>query len=191
MIAKKQGAVFLSSHFGNIEICRAWAREFPEVKLNAIFYLQNAAKFNTVLRAMNQNVTLNVYSPHEMTIETGILFQQKVDAGEWIFVMADRVLSETKGRIVKSNFLGEPVELPMGPFAMADVLRVPIFAMHCYRQEGKLNVSLKPLQSRQGLNREQRFGLLANEYVGEIERLVKVAPLQWFNFYKFWKSHAE
>lgn len=188
LVNRKQGAVFLTSHFGNLEICRSWARAYPTVKLNAVFYVRNSKKFNSVLRSMSEDVNLNVFSPHEMTVETGILFKQKVEAGEWIFVMADRVLAGTQSRVVKSEFLGGTIELPMGPLAMAEIMDVPVFSMHCFKIKEKIYVDIVPLPTPpKELKRAEKFAILSKAYIGILERLVKTAPLQWFNFYRFWK----
>jgi predicted LPLAT superfamily acyltransferase len=193
LVERRQGAVFFTSHFGNIETTRCLVRQFSRMRVNVLVYTEHAKKFNGLLEKLDLDVQLNIISVPTIGVQTGILLKQKVDAGEWIFVMADRTSIASPGRTLNGTFMGRSVELPYGPFALADVLDVPIFTMHCYKQKGGFQVGSTKLTEPGGpneLNRDKRCLKLADSYLRELERLVLKAPMQWFNFFDFWKKHG-
>lgn len=192
LVKARQGAVFLTSHFGNIETIRSLVRQYPEIKINVMMHTGNAAKFNALLRSLNMEVSLNTIEVPTIGLETGVLLEEKISRGEWIFIMADRKSPTAPGRVLPGRFLGLPVELPYGPFALGDLLEAPVYTLHCYQYKGRFRVSLAEISGQvegAGKSRSQRGQEMASLYLRELERLVAKAPLQWFNFFDFWELH--
>lgn len=184
------GAFFISSHYGNIEVCRAMGRFFPQVKFNALVYHDNAAKFNNYLNKLNNETALNLISIRDFSIEHSISLKEKVDKGEWVFMMGDRFSIQNNQRTLAQRFLGKKVELPEGPFLMAYLLEVPIYIIHCYRSGAQFRIQLKkviPGAERNSKNKKEYMIEIAGAYCSELAGLIEKDPLQWYNFFNFWK----
>ena len=185
-----RGAVFISAHFGNIEIARALGRKNPHKKINALVYTDNAIKMNQALGNLNQDFSLNLISVAKFGPEVAVSISEKVEAGEWIFIMGDRIPVNQSGKgIITARVLDEEARLAEGPFLMAYLLDCPIYSFFCYKKEGHYRIALEdimPSVPRTQTNRRPFIGQLVDNYCRRLEDVIRDSPTQWFNFYPFW-----
>ncbi|MGZ9896962.1 glycosyltransferase family 2 protein [Shewanella gaetbuli] len=190
-IATGKGAVLLVSHLGNLELCRAISIHQKKVKVNVMVLTQHAENFNKVLKQLNPKSSLNLIQVNELDPSTAMLLQQKVQQGELVVIAADRTSSNSQGRVVELPFLGKPAPFPQGPFILASLLDCPVFTMFCIRQQGRYQVHVQPLAKtlkgpRKG--RDERLRDAMTQYSERLAYFAELAPLQWFNFYDFWRE---
>ena len=188
------GAVLLVSHLGNLELCRAISIHQRQVKVNVMVLTQNAENFNRVLKQLNPDSSLNLIQVTELGPSTSMLLQQKIENGELVVIAGDRTSSQTAGRVIYQDFLGEQAPFPQGPFILAGLLDCPVYTMFCLRQNGRYHVHLEHFAStlkgpRSG--RSERLELAVKEFSSRLERFALNEPLQWFNFYDFWRKDEE
>ena len=109
--------------------------------------------------------------------------------GTLLAVQGDRALS---GETVRIPFLGREARFPVGPFMLAAVSGAPLIATFslqvgpaAYRffANQPLRLSFTPGQSR-----EAQLRVWVEQYVDQLESLVRRYPYQWFNFYDFWDA---
>jgi predicted LPLAT superfamily acyltransferase len=190
-IASGKGAVLLVSHLGNLELCRAISIHQRKVKVNVMVLTEHAENFNKVLKQLNPESSLNLIHVNELDPSTAILLQQKIEAGELVVIAADRTSSTNPGRVVHTPFLGEEAAFPQGPFILASLLDCPVFTMFCIRHEGRYQVHVKHLTDTLKGPRAGRIDRLTQaivQYSQDLEHFARLAPLQWFNFYDFWRQ---
>lgn len=185
----QKGAIILVSHFGNIELLRA-IKSAHSQKINVLVYQKHASKFNQFLKKINPNADVHLICVDELGIETAILLQEKLDQGEWIIVAADR-LPVQSNRVQTIPFLAEDATWPQGAWILANLLKVPVLAVFCYRQKDHFDVHIHHLAEKVELPRATRLKSMQNitrEYVELLEQHCVRAPYQWFNFYPFWNK---
>ncbi|MCT7941274.1 glycosyltransferase family 2 protein [Shewanella holmiensis] len=190
-IATGKGAVLLVSHLGNLELCRAISIHQQKVKVNVMVLTSHAENFNKVLQQLNPQSTLNLIQVNELDPSTAMLLQQKIEQGELVVIAADRTSSNSQGRVVNLPFLGEPAPFPQGPFILASLLDCPVFTMFCIRQHGRYQVHVEHLADTLKGPRKDRAARLTDAMTKYSQRLAyfaQLAPLQWFNFYDFWRD---
>jgi predicted LPLAT superfamily acyltransferase len=183
-----KGAFFITSHYGNIEVCRALGR-FSKVRFNALVYYENAQKINSLLSKLNPESNLRLISVKDVGPDLAISLQEKVDNKEWIFVMGDRHSIRDNKRKQVIEFMGAKAEIPEGPFIMAYLLEVPVYVIHCFREGSRFRIRLKsitPDLEHSRANRPQILETMARQYGAELEDIVIPDPLQWYNFFNFW-----
>lgn len=188
----EKGAFFITSHYGNIEVCRALGR-FSKVRFNALVYYENAKKFNSFLSKLNPDSNLSLVSVKDFGPALAIALKEKVDAKEWIFMMGDRHSVTENQRNISVSFLGKQAVIPQGPFITAYVMDVPVYVIHCYREGKKFRLRLKSIESGLERGRAHRDAIIkdmAIQYIAELERVVVNDPLQWYNFFNFWSAKA-
>lgn len=190
-IASGQGAVLLVSHLGNLELCRAISIHQRQVKVNVMVLTSHAENFNKVLQQLNPNSSLNLIQVNELDPSTAMLLQQKIAQGELVVIAADRTSSTRHGRVFYQSFMGQEAALPQGPFILASLLNCPVYTMFCLRQQGRYHVHVEQLTDtlkgpRAG--RTERLSHAASQYSSRLEHFAKLQPLQWFNFYDFWRK---
>lgn len=189
----ERGKLILASHLGDIEACRAMAKQVSGLVINALVFTDNAQRFRAVLETIAPDAGVNLLPVSDIGPETAILLQQKLDAGEWIAIVGDRTaVNRQRGgerRVVWSAFLGRPAPFPQGPFVLAAALRCPVLLMFALRQQGKLQIHCEPFADPLLLPRAQRQQALqvtVDRYADRLAHHALLAPLDWFNFFDFW-----
>jgi predicted LPLAT superfamily acyltransferase len=184
-----RGIVALGSHLGNLEILRALGTLNGRVKLNVLVHTKHADYFNRILRlAGSSDVELVQVTALDPT--TAFALRERVDRGEWVVITGDRV-PVYGGRTVDVDFLGGTAPLPIGPYIMAHVLQCPVHLLFCLRQDGRNHAYFEPFAERIEWTRATRDAVIAEHaqrYATRLEHYLRKAPLQWFNFYPFWRN---
>ena len=120
---------------------------------------------------------------------TDPLYRDKVQ----VFDFDQFSLIHDQQRIIPLQILGAPAIVSEGPFIMAYLLDVPIYVIHCFRVGKKFRIQLKaisvPLEKSKA-NRSEYIRQIANQYGLELQSLIQKDPLQWFNFFDFWRMKA-
>ncbi len=136
LMEQKQGAILLTSHLGNFEICRALSQTHPGVKLTVLVHTKNAEKFNAILSDFDDEQAVELLQVSEMSVSTSIRLSEKIANGEFIAIAADRVPINSAAT-VSHNFLGDIAPFPTGPFVLASVLGAPVFMLSCIKLQGR------------------------------------------------------
>lgn len=185
-----QGAFFITSHYGNIEICRAIGR-FSGIRFNALVYHENAKKFNSYLGKVRPEAHLNLISVKDLGMEIAIHLKQKVENREWIFMVGDRQSVRENTRQMNIHLLGQEAKVSEGPFVLAYLLDAPVYVIHCYKQGLKFRIKVSPVTPdfpRASAHKGEWIKHLADRYAHELETTILQDPKQWYNFYNFWKT---
>ncbi len=188
LIARKQGCILLGAHLGSFEILRAYANETEGPPASVVMYEENARKLNSVLKAINPDLTQQVIALGK--VDSMLKVEQALTRGEFIGILADRGLEEGSASVV-CDFLGEPARFPSGPLRMAYMLKSPVSLMvGVYRGGNRYDLYLEELadMGNAGLPRNELIRQAQQRYVARIEHHCRNAPYNWFNFYDFWKS---
>ena len=189
LIERRQGLLILGSHFGNLEYSRAISGRHPELVINVLIYDQHAAKFAELMASTEPVSRLNLLQVTDIDVALTLELRERVKRGEWVVIAGDRVPVGESGRVCKAPFLGEEASFPIGPYVLAAVLECPVYLFYCYRATAGYYMGLELFADRIELTRKNRDSALT-QYVGHyaraLEDQVAKAPLQWFNFFRFW-----
>lgn len=191
VVEQGKGAVFIGSHLGNLELCRAIGEQSEEFKINAVVFNKHAPKFQQALSKSNKKVDINLIHVESMGPETAILFKQKIEQGEVIIIVGDRTSFTTFGRVQYADFLGSPAPFAEGPYILAGILECPTYLLFCLREKGTYNIYLEHFADSLKFPRAERQQKLKETIQRFADRLTfycQKAPMQWFNFYDFWSS---
>jgi len=187
-----RGALFLGAHLGALQMIRAMGAERGLTGLNAVVYSENAVRFHDVLRRANPSFNVDLVQVSQVDPLTAIALQEKIDRGESLFIVGDRVPPAEAGRTVDAPFLGAPAPFPLGPYLLAHLLRCPVYLLFCRWDGTRYQVTLEPFADRIALPRKGREEALAQwaaRYARSLEAKCLETPLEWFNFFDFWSSH--
>lgn len=185
------GALFIGSHLGNLELCRALGEKAGKVRINAVVFNKNAAKFQSILGKTDSRAELNLIHVEEMGVDTAIILRQKVDAGETVVIVGDRTPVDNVGRVRHLDFLGDKAPFAEGPFILAGLMECPVYLIFCIKEGHDYNIYLEQFSEMLRFPRAQRDTLLTEAMQTYADRLAyycKKAPLQWFNFFDFWST---
>lgn len=186
--SNKTGVLIIGSHLGNIEVCRALARQKDVLKLNVLVHTRHAQKFNSVMREINDESDINLIQVTEIDPATAMLLNEKLSKGEHVVIAGDRT-PLGGGNICAADFFGSSAPFPKGPLILASILRCPVFTLFCLKEGNRYGFYMEKLFDRVELNRKHRDHQLAKniqQYANQLQKYCAQAPLQWYNFYPFW-----
>ncbi len=191
LLARQQGAMLLSGHIGNPEICQALASLRGQIRLNILVHTKHAAKFNRLLGGMAKGGNIEFIQVTELNPAIAILLQDKLRQGEFVVMVGDRTPVYGQGRTVRAAFLGEDAEFPQGPYYLASLLQCPVYTFFSYPEGGRYHIHVDLFAEsihipRRDPERNRALSELASRYASILECHCRRAPLQWFNFYPFW-----
>ncbi len=111
-----------------------------------------------------------------------------LDSGETVSAFADRFMSRNK--VVVSSIHGFPVKLAKGPFSLATTRGIDVVMASAMKErDGSYTAFFTTLYYDSTLPKSQQRQQLADAYTAEIERLLELYPLQWFNYSDLWEDH--
>jgi predicted LPLAT superfamily acyltransferase len=192
MIRERRGALLVCSHLGNLDLCRALSLRTPGLKLTVLVHTRHAQAFNDMLARLDPRSQLNLMQVTEMSPAMAMQLSERIGRGEFVVIAGDRVPVSDQPRVALAPFLGQQAAFPVGPWVMASALGCPVYAMFATRgsQDGRHELHFELLRERVALprrGRDEALAGLAGDYARLLERHVRRAPLEWFNFYDFWQ----
>lgn len=182
-----EGFVVAGSHIGNFEISGYLLHQTSKV-INSVVY---GGESETVQRNRSRLMESNHLHLIPVSDDMSHLFaiKQALDEGQIVSSPCDRLLGSRKS--IECDLLGGRVELPMGMFLLAAQLEkkmVSIFVVKIAAKRYRVIVAEVEVD-RSGTSRTVATRL-AKEYCRQMERVLALYPLQWFNFYPYWKDNV-
>ncbi|MGE5386494.1 MAG: glycosyltransferase family 2 protein [Betaproteobacteria bacterium] len=193
LLSGQRGLVLLGAHLGNLEMMRAIAVGNNLAVINAVVYSEHAQRFAGSLAAANDSFRINLIPIDKLGPDTAIVLRDKIDRGEVLVIVGDRTPPAENGRVVEIDFLGAPASFAQGPYILAALLECPVHLFFCLREADGYRVHFEPFAERIVLprgERQQAITAYARRYAARLEALCARAPLQWFNFFDFWRRPA-
>lgn len=191
-----QGAVFIGSHLGNLEVCRALSQHRSSKRINVLVFTHHAVEFNKILKRTNPAVSVNLIQVTDLGPDIAILLKEKVEQGEIVVIVGDRTSSTSAGRVIECDFLGKPAPFSQGPFILAALLDCPVFFLFCLKDQSEqkglfYRVVFEKYADKLVLPRKTRqhaLQLIISDYAARLAHYTALYPYQWFNFYDFWQN---
>lgn len=187
--AGKRGQIFVCSHLGNTEICRALVKKHKHLKLNVLIHSGHAVKFH---RALQEAGAYRIRLIQVTSLDAKMMMElnDRVQRGEWLAIAADRVPVHGE-KIVNVPFLNQMACWPQGPWLLAGLLKVPVNTLFCFKENGSYHLYLQRFADSINWHRHQRERTI-EQYVQQYAELLTAycikAPRQWFNFFDFWNQ---
>lgn len=185
------GALLVGAHIGSFDAARALSHQ-KKVPLNVVMYRGHAQKLNAVLNARGPNADINVIELDDHDVDAVFAMQQRLEAGEFVAILADRVPPFGKPRTSSMSFLGAPANLPQNAWILAGLLKCPVFFTAGVRTGWRrYHICVTPMADMVRLPRKQRQAALEGymaDFTKRMEKLCFQYPFQWFNFFSYWSQ---
>jgi predicted LPLAT superfamily acyltransferase len=179
----------VTAHIGCVELMQAAAaNRHAGLRVNVLVHTAHAERFNRMLERLNPGSSVRLLQVRDISPATVLMLSERVRAGELVAIAGDRVPLRGE-RVVHADFLGRRAALPIGPWVLASLLECPAYVIACVRQGESYRVRVEQLAARVELPRATRAAALegyAGRYAGWMERQLRDAPYEWFNFFPFW-----
>jgi len=190
----KQGAIFIGSHLGNLEVCRALGHGRYATRINVLVFTHHAVEFNKVMNKINANSNVDLIQATHVGAELAIMLKERIDNGEILVIAGDRTSVNTPGRVIYTDFLGTPAAFSQGPFILASILDCPVYFLFCLKEGRQYRVIFEHVADSLKFarkTREQQLAKVVTRFAQRLEHYCQQYPLQWFNFFDFWQKDTE
>nr|WP_299242078.1 glycosyl transferase [uncultured Halomonas sp.] len=189
-IRSGRGGLMLVSHIGNLEICSAMSDNRDDFHVTQLMHTRNSQKFNQLLDRSILRRGPEIIEVTEITPATAMALAERINAGGFVVIAADRVPINEGGRVRHIDFLGASAPFPEGPFWLAALLRCPVYTMSCLREGQTHRIEFQPFDDTTHLRRADREAWrrdAMHRYVDWLTDQCRRYPLQWFNFFPYWQ----
>ena len=191
LLTNKKGGIIAITHLGNFEVCSALSQSIKGLRLNILQHTKHAKKFNSLLNKRKTKSIVEVLEVTDIGPLTAMKLSEKIERGEFIAIAADRLPINNPKASITCNFFDQPADFPTGPYVLAYVLRVPLLLMICVKREKKYHIYFEKIIDGSKISRNERIDFTTKAvkiFAKKLEHYTQQNPLQWFNFYRFWKK---
>lgn len=190
MARRGEGALLLGAHVGSLDMLGFIARRHA-LRVNVVAFQRNAARINALFESLGaKNVRMIELDPS--SVQAAFEVRACIDRGEFVTMMADRLLPGGVASSARVPFLGRDARFPLGPFLLAGVLGCPVHLALCLRRgDARYTTMLRPLAPGVRIRRAEREAwarALLCAYASRLEEICRSHPYQWFNFFDFWEE---
>lgn len=185
---EKNGALLVGAHFGNWEIAGHLLHRI-NTKVSIIML---DAEHEKIKNLISKNIGVKNFNiiPIKKDLSHLSLIKKAFENNEFVAMHGDRFLQGAKS--FTCDFMGKKADFPTGPFYMAMKYGVPITFVSAVKESNSHYhfFATKPhLFKNYGKPkmRDEETLKIMTLYINNLEGLLKKYPLQWFNYYRFWK----
>lgn len=184
LAAQKEGFVQLSSHIGNYEIA-GYTLVAESKPFHALVFFGEKQSVMDNRQHMFAETNIKMI-PVRDDMSHLFLINDALENGDTVSMPADRVFGSQK--TISVPFLGKQASFPLGPFSVVTMRGLDTLAVNVMKTSTKsYKIFVTPLKYDKEAPRKQQIKELAEAYVTELERIIKLYPEQWYNFFEFWK----
>jgi len=185
LLQKNQGGILISGHVGNFEISHYFLED--RYSISKISMVTTMAEHENIQEYMEQ---ISVKSHLKFIVvedDMSHIFKihKAIDEGGLVVFTGDRYMPGTK--VLNETFLGKETSFPMGPYLLASRLNMPVLFVYFMKGEKRHY----DLYARTAQFKARDAEGLLREYTQSMEWILKKYPLQWFNYFDFWKDREK
>jgi len=190
-VAEERGGILLGAHLGSFDMLRELSRRAGPT-VNVLMFTRHARHINDFFAQLDPRSRVRVIEFDPSSVRAAFEIKACTDRGEFVGISGDRLWDSARERSVELPFLGRCARFPLGPFLLQTVLGCPLLFAICIRVgPGRYETHVEPLGDSGPVARDERAKRaeeLARAYVRALESYCLRVPLQWFNFYPFWRA---
>lgn len=184
LASRKEALVQLSAHIGCSEII---GYSYDNLKrANVLAYGgENASLMAERAKAFG-NKAIRMIPVGTGEANSGDIIRA-LDDGEIVCAFADRFADP--GKTIRVKLHGHNVRLAKGPFKLATTRALDVVMANAMKErDGSYTAFLTPLAYDKTAPKREQIRQLAEAYIKEVERLMELYPLQWFNYSDIWEE---
>jgi predicted LPLAT superfamily acyltransferase len=185
-----QGVLLLGAHAGSFDALRVLSLERPDVEVRVVLDTGHSPVLSSILESLNPKMAASIINPRQGSVAVVLEIGAALERGAVVTMLADR--SRPGNEDVSVNFFGRQADIPLSPWQIASVLKVPVvLCMGLFMGGNRYDLHFEVLEEKLTAARDQRAAVLgraAQKFAARLEHYVRLAPYNWFNFYDFWKA---
>ena len=185
LVNAKKGGILLSAHIGNYEIAGHFLKDIDCV-FNIVMFDGELEKIKSLIDNTIGGRKINVITIKENLAHIYEI-SERLSNGEIICLHGDRYLENMK--TIDMPFMNGIAKFPIGPFQLINTFKVPFLYAYGFKESDTHYhfYAFKPgiTTFERG---EQAIKNLCQDFLKNVEMMVKKYPAHWFNYHEFWNQ---
>ena len=188
-LAKGNGVFFICNHVGNVEALRVLINNSNiPIKPDISVFLQKkqCEIFNNFVNTISEKSNkIKTYPIEEIDLTTAFEIKDNLNKGEIVFMAGDRMpVNDTQKRL-EVSILNKKVLIPQGAFKFARALESTVYFISCVENKNKYEIYLQKATDSKNITKTQE------EFASFTNKMIEIAPYQFYNFYDFFDNTNE
>ncbi|HEV7230628.1 MAG TPA: lipid A biosynthesis acyltransferase [Bacteroidia bacterium] len=185
-----RGGILISGHIGNWEIAGQLLNRL-KTGFHILMFENEHRNLGHYMQKVMQEKSFHVIAIREGEMSHLIELHKAFRNNELVVMHGDRFREGNK--TLEAEFMGRKALFPAGPFILAAKFGVPLVIVFAVKEKQTRYhfFAIPPVEvkrARTETETDETVRFLLQKYVTELEKMVKAYPLQWFNYYDFWKT---
>lgn len=172
-----KGLLLISAHVGNWEVAGHMLNKF-DTPVNLVMMDAEREQLKKYLENIMAQRALNII-PIGDDLSHLVAIKQAFNRKEIVALHGDRFVEGQ--RTHTTEFFGKPAQFPLGPFILAEKMRVPVLYVFCMKRDS-LTYHFYA-HTTETAQTAAEYAALFNRL---LEQKVRAYPHQWYNYYDFW-----
>jgi predicted LPLAT superfamily acyltransferase len=186
-----RGGILLGAHLGSFDMLRLISKQYG-LRVNVLMFTARSARVTSFFASLDPESLVRVIHLDPGSIQSAFEIKACLERGEFVGILADRVHPGGRERPVETLFVGRRAAFPLSPFLLGVVLGAPMFLSLCTSTgdaryfavtEPVFAGGTVPPREREKIAREA-----LDSWVRKFETHCLRSPLQWFNWYDFFRD---
>ena len=185
LAVKEDAFIQLSAHIGNYEVA-GYSLVAESKRFNALVFGGEKETVMSNRKKIFDNQNINMIPIRE---DMSHIFEINacIENHETVSMPADRIHGSKKS--IEKTFLGEKADFPLGPFQVATLKGLDTLAVNVLKTGwNAYTIYVTELPYDKNASRKEQIAQLSDAYIKELETRIKEHPIQWFNYFRFWKE---
>lgn len=186
-----RGAILLGAHLGSFDMLRLISKQYG-LRVNVLMYTDRSERVTSFFESLGGESGVRVLRLDPGSVHAAFEIRACLARGEFVGILADRVHAGGRERPVETLFVGRPAAFPLSVFLLGVVLGAPMFLSLCTSTgDARYFAVTEPIFAGGPVprgDREKAACEALEKWVRRFEAHCLATPLQWFNFYDFFRD---
>ncbi len=186
------GGILLTAHMGNTEVAAGGPGASERMrKLTVVRVEAEGDHGRGLLLALPTDWQPRIIAVNRSEGFSTLSILRDLRAGAVVAMHGDRMVDDRKAVV---QFLGAPMEVPVGPYLLAALADVPVIVAGCFKEGDTYRIvgeAPRRYKFDRSRPREEQLQAWAQAYAERLETWVRRWPGQWYNFHDVWGRGRE
>jgi len=188
LLAKGQGLILVTGHYGNWEVGGVFIRKVVKIPVAIVAMAEANPTVNRLRRHIRDLVGADTIEVGQ-SLDTALQIRRRLAANEMVALLMDRHVGRDR---VGVDFLGRRAWFLRTPALMAFVTGAPLLPCFIERlQPGRFMVRAgEPIVVDRNKPRDEGIRIAAQDFADQLSARVRRRPEYWYHFYRYWDGPA-
>lgn len=189
MANEGKGGIILGGHAGNWEIAGHLLKRINR-SVHIVMYDGERSNIKEILEEVTGKRSFDIITIKDDDLSHIFQISEVLKKGDLIAMHGDRFREGS--RTYTCKFFNRNAKFPLGPYYIAAQFKVPVSFVSTMKETNSHYhfYATSPIHILSGKRKDKEEQIINASvlYAKELEKKVRQYPLQWFNFYNFWKT---